>query len=69
MTIKEVATRNPSSTLYTIRGPLEEVMERARELLEKYHPLGYGTFIKYLGISREDGLDWECQVARANSCE
>ena len=40
-----------------------------RRLLDKYHPLGYGTVVQYLGTSRHADARWECRIKRAASCE
>ena len=61
--------RTSSSVTHYLYGDLDEVTAEMRRLLDKYHPLGYGTVVQYLGTSRHADARWECRIKRAASCE
>ena len=51
----------PSMTFYTLAGNRKAVEEKVAGLMREYHPLGYGTTVKYT----ENGAI----VTRSNSCD
>lgn len=70
--LTEREERSPSTVRYHLRGELTEVVHRMREIMERYHPLGYSTRIERLGpVSAYVPAEgrWECVVSRATSCD
>ena len=58
-----------NSVTHYLYGDLDEVTAEMRRILDRYHPLGYGTIVQYLGTSRHPDARWECRIKRAASCE
>jgi hypothetical protein len=54
------------SVEYEITGSLPAVLDRVEALFNAYHPMGYGTQVKYL---RMEGNKYEARVFRAASCD
>lgn len=69
MALSETLERDASFTTHVLKGELPEVTSRMAEILLAYHPLGYGTQVRYLSTNIPDKGDWVCRIWRANSCE
>lgn len=67
----EELVRDASNVSHILIGSLDEVVGRMREILEKYHPLGYRTRVDFLGVASYADPDgrWKCIINRHASCE
>jgi hypothetical protein len=61
------ARSSGGSTIYTITGDREFVVDAIERIAANYHPLGYGTSFS-APIENEDGT-WYSYGSRANSCD
>lgn len=59
---------NSSFTEYTLRGPLDAVLEAIKLIFTQYDPQGYGTFVQRLEHDYP-GPGYRAAVWRANSCD
>jgi hypothetical protein len=69
--LTEQVAHSPSEVVYTLTGDLKPVVDRMRELVERYHPAGYGT-LAYLGAAPFEAVAlgrWRAVVKRAASCD
>lgn len=64
--VNEKAVRTGSSWEYLLEGPRAEVEARVEELHKRYHPCGYGTYLK---SSVEQAGVMRAVVWRAGSCD
>lgn len=70
--LTEREDRTMSSVHYRLTGDFASVVDRMRELVERYPRAGYATAIKELGpaLSTETAAGrWQCVITRAASCE
>lgn len=59
-----------SSVEHTVRGTLEEVLAWAKDFFGDYHPLGYGSAIRFIGHTSTIGVGpYELRATRAKSCD
>ena len=68
--LDEREERTPSTVRYHLDGELDEVVERMRSILNRYHPYGYGTRVDELGAApgNHEGR-WRCIITRSASCD
>lgn len=59
--------RGISSTEYSITGDLPAVFSAITKLFERYHPMGYGTYVHSISMN-DDGSTYAARVSHSNSC-
>jgi hypothetical protein len=65
--MKYTQERNPSGTLMIFEGPRDEVQDCIVDVMERYHPIGYGTYVKETKTLPKESL--RAVIWRANSCD